>query len=42
MHAKRTIAEPARLLTTPEVAHRVCSYFDCDHQPYLAITEKVV
>lgn len=42
MHAKRNIGEPARLLTAPEVAHRVCSHFDCDHEPYLAITENVV
>lgn len=42
MHAKRTIVEPARLLTAHEVVQRVCSHFSCDHEPYLAFTEKVV
>jgi len=41
MHGKRTIVEPARLLSAHEVAQRVCTHFGCDHEPHLAITEKV-
>jgi hypothetical protein len=41
VHGKRAIVEPARLLTAQELAHRVCAYFGCDHEPHLAITENV-
>jgi transposase len=40
-HGKRNIVEPARLLTAQEVADRVCTYFGCQHEPHLAITEIV-
>jgi transposase len=35
MHGKRRIAEPARLLTADEIAERVCTCFDCLHEPHL-------
>jgi transposase len=38
-HGKRNIVEPARLLTAQEVADRVCTYFGCQHEPHLVITE---
>jgi len=41
VHGKRNIVEPARLLTAQEVADRVCSYFGCDHEPHLVVTETV-
>lgn len=41
VHGKRNIVEPARLLTAQEVAERVCAYFGCEHEPHLAVTEKV-
>ena len=41
VHGKRHVAEPARLLTAEELADRVCAYFDCAHEPHLAIPEKV-
>ena len=40
MHGKRKIVEPARLLTAQELADRVCAHFGCDHESYLAVTEK--
>ncbi len=40
VHGKRAIVEPARLLTAQEVADRVCSYFDCPHDPHLSIPDK--
>lgn len=40
VHGKRAIVEPARLLTAQEVADRVCSYFDCPHEPHLSIPDK--
>jgi transposase len=40
-HGKRNIVEPARLLTAQEVAERGCAYFGCEHEPHLAVTEKV-
>ena len=39
VHGKRTIIEPARLLTAHEVADRVCAYFGCDHESHLSVTE---
>ena len=41
VHGKRNVVEPAGLLTAQELADRVCAYFGCDHEPYLAVTEKV-
>jgi len=41
VHGKRNIVEPTRLLTAHELTDRVCTYFGCDHEPYLAVTEKV-
>jgi hypothetical protein len=41
VHAKRAIVEPARLLTTTELADRVCAHFGCDHEVHLTMAEKV-
>jgi hypothetical protein len=41
VHGKHHIVEPARLLTTRELADRVCEHFGCPHEPYLSDTEKV-
>ena len=41
VHGKRSIVEPARLLTAQEVADRVCAYFGCVHEPHLAPTESL-
>jgi transposase len=41
VHGKRNVVEPTRLLTAQELTDRVCTYFGCDHEPYLAVTEKV-
>ena len=41
VHGKRNIAEPAGLLSAPELADRVCAHFGCDHEPYLNLTENV-
>lgn len=40
-HAKRCVSEPARVLSTHELAERICSYFDCDHAPHLSINQDV-
>jgi transposase len=40
VHGKRAIIEPARLLTAQEVAERVCSYFDCEHEAHLIIPDQ--
>lgn len=40
VHGKRNIAEPARLLSTSELAERVCAYFDCKHEEHLSIPDK--
>jgi DDE superfamily endonuclease len=39
VHGKRAIVAPTRLLSSHEVAERVCSYFDCPHEDHL-IQEK--
>jgi transposase len=36
-HGKRRVIEPARLLTADELIDRVCTAFDCDPEPQLAI-----
>ena len=41
LHAKRAIAEPARLLSAGELADRVCARFGCAHEPHLVAPEKV-
>jgi transposase len=41
VHGKRNLVEPNRLLTAQELAERICSYYGCDHEPHLAVTEKV-
>ena len=40
VHGKRAIIEPARLLTGPEVAERVCGYFGCEHETHLTILDQ--
>jgi hypothetical protein len=39
-HGKRAVLEPARVLTAPELADRVCAYYGCAHDAHLAIPEK--
>jgi transposase len=39
VHGKRSIVEPARLLSAQEVADRICAYFRCAHEPHLSLTE---
>lgn len=41
IHGKRHVVAPDRLLTAQEVTDRVCSYFQCAHEPHLTITEDV-
>ena len=41
VHGKRSIVEPASLLTAQELADRVCAHFDSSHEPHLTATEKV-
>ena len=41
MHGKRHVAAPDQLLTAQDVADRVCSYFQCSHEPHLSIAEDV-
>ena len=41
VHAKRTVAEPDRLLSAGELAERVCAYFDCPCEEHLSIPENV-
>lgn len=41
VHGKRAVAEPARLLSTHELADRVCAYYGCVHETHLASSEKV-
>jgi hypothetical protein len=41
VHGKRRVVEPERLLTSQELAERVCAAFDCPYEPHLAIAEKV-
>jgi hypothetical protein len=42
VHAKRTVAEPDRLLSAGELAERVCAYFDCPYEEHLSVPENVV
>ena len=41
VHGKRRVVEPERLLTSQELAERVCTAFDCPYEPHLSIAEKV-
>jgi transposase len=40
MHGKRKVASPEHLLTAQELADRVCSCFQCTHEPHLALTDE--
>lgn len=39
-HGKRRVAEPDGLLTTHELADRVCDCFGCDHEDHLSIPQE--
>jgi len=41
VHGKRAIVEPTRLLSTQELADRVCAYYGCSHETHLTIPDKV-
>jgi transposase len=41
VHGKRRVVEPERLLTSRELAERVCATFNCPYEPHLSIPEKV-
>jgi transposase len=41
IHAKRKVAEPARLLPARELRERICDHFGCAQEELLAIPEKV-
>jgi len=41
VHGKRSVVEPARLLTKQELTDRVHAYFGCAHEPHLTVTDKV-
>jgi len=41
LHAKRKVAEPARLLSAGELADRICACVDCIHEEYLSILENL-
>jgi transposase len=40
VHGKRAVVEPDRLLTTQELADRVCTYYGCTHEPHLVQPQK--
>ena len=40
VHGKRAIVEPTRLLSTQELADRVCAYYGCSHETHLTIPDK--
>jgi hypothetical protein len=42
VHTKRAIVEPARLLTSTELAERVCAYQDCPHEPHLPLPAPIL
>ena len=39
VHAKRRVAEPARLLPASELIARVCAAFGCPHEPHRTIPQ---
>jgi len=41
VHGKRKVVEAERLLTSQELADRVCEHFGCEHEAHLVIAEKV-
>ncbi len=42
LHGKRRVVQADRLLTSHELAQRVCDTFDCPYEKHLSIPEKVV
>ena len=40
VHAKRNVVEQDGLLTTKQLAQRVCSYFGCSYETHLSIPEQ--
>jgi transposase len=40
-HGKRRVVEPTRLLTADELINRICTAFDCAHEPHLTIHQDV-
>jgi DDE superfamily endonuclease len=41
MHGKRAVVEPDALLSTQQLAQRICSHFGCSYEPHLSFPEKV-
>jgi len=41
VHGKRRVVEADGLLTTTDLAGRVCDAYGCPHEPHLAVPEKV-
>lgn len=41
LHGKRKVVEANGLLSAGELAQRVCEQFGCQHEPHLAIPEKL-
>jgi hypothetical protein len=39
VHSKRAIVEPTRLLSTQELAERVCAYQGRPHEPHLSLPD---
>jgi hypothetical protein len=42
VHGKRRVVEPDGLLTSHELADRVCAAFGCAHEAHLSISDNVV
>jgi len=41
LHGKRRVVEADRLLTSQELAQRVCHTYDCPYEEHLSIPEKL-
>lgn len=41
MHGKRRIVEPTRLLSTEEIAERLCACYSCVHEQHLSLPQEV-
>lgn len=41
VHGKRNVVEPNGLLSARELARRICAYYGCTYEDYLALPEKV-
>jgi transposase len=41
VHGKRNVVEPTGLLSAPQLAERLCTYFGCAYEPHLVVPEKV-